>query len=106
MFEKIAKLDPQPDENGIFSIALTNECHIGEDGRFLEDEDGCLYKKRTKDSKSVAGAVLSEVVDDGLVQGRFSRCPVEENEHVKLLTGEITYQEIDGEYWWVRKKNP
>lgn len=101
----IGKLNPQPDENGIFATGFTRKDKLDKNGREIHDSDWDLKPV----GESVAGVWLCDAVSDeffGTVvkQGRFSPCPVEVSVE-ELFGNKVKPVKIDGEWFWMDYRN-
>lgn len=100
--KKIAKMNPQPDENGIFATGFTRKNKLDENGREIYDPDWDLKPF----GEPIGGAWLAEPSEPWLEmpcvkQGRFSACPIENVSVADLFDKKIKPVKIDDEWWWV-----
>lgn len=96
--KKISKLDPQPDEWGIFSTGVTRAEKLDKEGRKVHDSDWDLKPF----GPAVNGVWLAEPDGDSVKQGRFVQAP-DEIDFVSLMSGKAGAKKIKGEWWWVSK---
>lgn len=101
--KKISKLDPQPDEWGIFATGATRINKLDENGYAIYDPDWDLKPF----GPAVNGVWLAEPDGDDsgpfgqcVKQGRFVQAP-DEIDFVSLMSGKAGPKKIKGEWWWV-----
>lgn len=98
---KIAKLNPQPDENGIFATGFANISKLDENNREIYDPNWDLKPV----GKSIAGVWLAEIAEPHdllgkcVKQGRFSPCPIEVSAE-ELFGNKVEAVKIDNEWCW------
>jgi hypothetical protein len=101
----LGKLNPQPDEHGIFATGFTRKENLDENNREILDSDWDLKNF----GESVAGVWLCDPETDELFgkvikQGRFSPCPIDVSVE-ELFGNQVKPVKIDGEWFWIDYRN-
>lgn len=95
---RLAKLHPQPDENGLFAIGSVPRSMLDNDNYLKE------YDKTMDVGPVVVGVWLAELSDKpigSLKQGKFSPAP-DEFKFMHLESNCVCALLIDNEWWWVQ----
>jgi len=102
----LAKMEPQPDSNGIVSLGSARLKYLDAEGRYIHSEN--WHKEDW--GPSVYGAWLAEpAVEESTWQpcfkeGRFSKAPDGVN-IIDFGMGYVRPELVNGEWWWVRYRN-
>lgn len=99
---KIEKMNPQPNEWGIFGVGGAKPNQLDNDG--YEIRSWC----DTPDEQSILGAWLADLAEEcsditfgpTVKKGKFSKAP-DNTDFVELMCGAINPEKIDDEWWWV-----